>query len=84
MNGLEALDYLRRVVRDMAEQGELPKCVAEVPIVYETPVSALGADSLAKATIIAALVDHADLPVSEDVLLSDATVGDLIRIAGIV
>lgn len=82
MNAPEALVYLRQVVRDMAQQGELPDCVAEVPIGYETPVSALGADSLAKAAMLAALADHTESCLSEDFLVGDTTVGDLIRAAG--
>lgn len=83
MNEREVLNLVRRVVNEMAEQGELPNAVAGLSIGYETPISALGADSLAKAAILAALADYTERPLSEDVLVGEATIGDLLRAAGL-
>jgi acyl carrier protein len=71
------LDELRSVVSALVADGELPAIVLSKEITHDTRIGDLGADSLAKASILAALLDRVDGSISEAALEDSTTVGSL-------
>jgi acyl carrier protein len=71
------LPLVIEAIRHLSRRGTLPKDLADRALAGDTPIDALGIDSLGKLDLLSELEERADMTLSESMILGLRTLEDI-------